>query len=136
MLESNLEVHKNGAYILLVENKNFKNTFPSNKGISDVVLFVNTEIRNKIEKGEYKPNINDLIHISNIQMINIIRDVKQKYGKGFSKEYREMQEETLLQEVVKYMKEFDMLRENQNTKEFIIMPMCFKIIGKYPKDFE
>jgi len=136
MLESTLEVHKNGAYILLVENKNFKNTFPSNKGISDVVLFVNTEIRNKIEEEQYRPDINDLIHISNIQMLNIIRDVKQKFQKGFSKEYREMEEERLLQEVAKYMKEFDMLRENQQTKEFIIMPMCFKIIGKYPKNFE
>ena len=26
MLESTLEVHRNGAYILLTENKNFKNT--------------------------------------------------------------------------------------------------------------
>lgn len=136
MLDSNLEVHKNGAYIILTENKNFKNTFPSNKGISDVVLFVNTEIRNKINQGLYKPDINDLIIISSIQMLNIIRDVKQKFQKGFSKEYREMGEEKLLQEVVKYMKEFDMLRENEHIKEFTIMPMCFKVIGKYPKEFE
>lgn len=136
MLESALEVHKNGAYILLVENKNFKNTFPSNKGISDVVLFVNKEIRKKIEQKEYKADINDLIYITSIQMLNLVRDVKEKYKQGFSKEYREMEEEKLCAEVVSYMQEFDMLRENKDTKEFIIMPMCFKIIGKYPKDFE
>ena len=46
-----------------------------------------------------------------------------------------MEEEKLLEEVIKYMKEFDMLRENEQTNEFIIMPMCFKIVGKYPKGF-
>lgn len=131
MLESTLEVHKNGAYILLTENKNFKNTFPSNRGISDVVLFINTEIK----KNAYKKDINDLIYISQIEMIKLIRQVKEEYGKGFSKEYREAEEDKLLEEVVKYMKEFDMIRQNDETKEYIIMPICSKIIGKYPKSF-
>ena len=131
MLESTLEVHKNGAYILLTENKNFKNTFPSNRGISDVVLFINTEIK----KNGYKKDINDLIYISQIEMIKLIRQVKEEFGKGFSKEYREAEEDKLLEEVVKYMKEFDMIRQNDETKEYIIMPICSKIIGKYPKSF-
>ena len=29
-----------------------------------------------------------------------------------------------------------MLRQNKETNEYIIMPMCFKIIGKYPNDFK
>lgn len=135
MLESTLEVHRNGAYILLVENKNFKNTFPSNKAISDVVLFINKEIKEKYENREYKKELNDLIYISNIQMLKLVRETKEKYKKGFCKEYREMEEEKLLLKVVEYMKEFDMIREKEDTKEYIIMPICFKIVGKYPKDF-
>ena len=135
MLDSNLEVHKNGAYILLTENKNYKHTFPSNNGISDVALFVNQEIKNKLSLGEYKENINDLIYISNIEFLRLIRQVKEKFGWGFSKEYREMEEEKLAEEIVKFMKEFDMIRENEETKEFIIMPMCFKIVGNYPENF-
>ena len=136
MLDSTLEVHKNGAYILLTDEKNFKNTFPENSGISDVVLFVNTEIRGKMETKEYQKDINDLIHISEIQLTKLVREVREKYSKGFSKEYREMAENKVVSEVVKYMKEYDMIRENKNLKEYIIMPICFKIIGKYPKDFE
>lgn len=63
MLESTLEVHKNGAYILLTENKNFKNTFPSNKAISDVVSFINTLISENVKNNEYKKNIDDTINI-------------------------------------------------------------------------
>ena len=136
ILESTLEVHKNGAYILLAENKNYKNTFPSNKAISDIVLFLNKEIKSRFDNKEYQANINDLIYISHIEMLKLVRVVKQNFKKGFSKEYREMQEDRLLEEVVKYMKEFDMIRESKESKEYIIMPMCFKIIGKYPKDFE
>ncbi|MBO5005265.1 MAG: hypothetical protein J6D03_08550 [Clostridia bacterium] len=54
---------------------------------------------------------------------------------GFSKEFREIEESKLLEEVQKYMKEFDMIIYNKEMKEYTIMPICFKIIGKYPKDF-
>ena len=135
MLESTLEVHKNGAYILLVENKNFKHTFPTNNGISDVILFVNRVIKEKINSNEYQKNINDLVIISEIQLTKLVREVKTRFSKGFSKEYREMQEDKLTLDIVDYMKQFDMIRENKDTKEYIIMPIISKIIGKYPKDF-
>ena len=135
MLDSTLEVHKNGAYILLNDNKNYSNMFPSNKAISDVVLFVNTEIREKVNNHEYKPDINDMIYISGIDMLKIIRIVKEKFKMGFSKEYREMDEEKILNEVVGFMQEFDMIRKKEETNEYIIMPICFKIVGKYPKEF-
>ena len=136
MLQSTLEVHKNGAYILLVDDKNFKNVFPANNGISDVTLFINTLISKKVKTGELKPQINDLIYISKIAFGKIVRETKNRYSKGFSKEYREMPEEKLQDEIVKYMKQFDMIRESKETEEYIIMPICFKIVGKYPKDFE
>lgn len=135
MLESTLEVHKNGAYILLTENKNFKHTFPENNGISDVVLFVNKVIKEKTNSKEYQRDINDLITISELQLTKLVREVKERFSKGFSKEYRELPEDKLVLEIVKYMKQFDMIRENKETKEYIIMPIVSKIIGKYPKDF-
>ena len=50
MLQSTLEVHKNGAYILLVDDKNFKNVFPTNNGISDVLQSILNEILGNILK--------------------------------------------------------------------------------------
>lgn len=91
MLESTLEVHKNGAYILLTENKNFKNTYPSNKAISDVTSFTNTLIVQKEKEGKLKKNIDDTILISEIEFSKLVRELKEKYSRGFSKEYREME---------------------------------------------
>ena len=72
MLESNLEVHRNGAYILLTENKNFKNTFPSNRAISDIVSFINTIIVQKLKEGKFRKNINDTINISEIEFVKLV----------------------------------------------------------------
>ena len=136
MLDSTLEVHKNGAYILLSESKNFKNTFPSNKAISDVVLFLNALIVEKVENNEYNSKTNDTINISEVQMSKLVREVKEKYSKGFSKEYREMEEDNLLKAIIEHMKQFDMIRYDEENREYIIMPICFKIVGKYPENFE
>ena len=68
-------------------------------------------------------------------MTKLVREVKTRFSKGFSKEYREMEEDKLTLDIVDYMKQFDMIRENKDTKEYIIMPIVSKIIGKYPKDF-
>ena len=74
--------------------------------------------------------MNDTINISEIEMTKLVREVKEKYSRGFSKEFRELEENKLLIEIVKYMKQFDMIRYNEETREYTIMPICFKIIGK------
>lgn len=136
ILDASLEVHKNGAYILLLDNMNFKNTFPNSRAISDIVIFTNTEIIEMYETGKLQKQVNDTIYISEIEFRRLIERVKEKYGKGFSKEYREKDIDKILQEVVEFMLQFDMIRKNIETKEFILMPIIFKIKGKYMGEFK
>lgn len=136
ILDASFEVHKNGAYILLLDNGSFKNTFPNNKAISDVVLFTNTELINMYGKGKLTKNINDTINISKLEFRKVIENIKEKYGSGFSKEYREKEVDSILKEVLEFMEEFDAIRESKETKELIIMPIIFKIKGKYPNQYE
>lgn len=133
MLDSSLEIHKNGAYILLAEHEPFKNVFPTNKSISDVVVFFNTLIIEKFEKGKLIRESNDTILILEIEFSKVISELKERYGRGFSKEYREMNEEELKEQVLEYMKEFDMIRKED--KQFRLMPIIFKIKGRYPMNF-
>lgn len=133
MLDSSLEIHKNGAYILLAEHEPFKNVFPANKAISDVVVFFNTIVIEKFEDGKLKKELDDTILISEIDFSNLVRELKEVYGRGFSKEYREMNLEEMENQVIEYMKEFDMLRKED--KQFRLMPIIFKIKARYPKEF-
>lgn len=135
MLDSSLEIHKNGAYILLAEHEPFKNVFPSNKSVSDVVLFMNKILCEKLENKEFQKEDNDTILISEIEFSNIIKNLQENYSKGFSKEYREMDEIKLQEQILDYMKDFDMIRYEKDLKQYRIMPITFKVKGKYPNDF-
>lgn len=133
ILDASLEVHKDGSYILLLDNQNFKNTFPNNKAISDVVLFFNTII---IEKMKNKEGTEQGIFVSELEFTKWIEETKNCYQDGFSKEFREKDVRELSLEVVAFMQEFDMVRYHEDKKEYEIMPIVFKMRGTYPKEFK
>ncbi len=133
ILDASLEVHKDGSYILLLDNQNFKNTFPNNKAISDVVLFFNTVI---MEKMKNKKGTDQGIFVSELEFTKWIAETKNCYQDGFSKEFREKDVRELSLEVVAFMQEFDMVRYHVDKKEYEIMPIVFKMRGTYPKEFK
>lgn len=136
LFDSSIELHKNGAYLLLSDEKNYKNTFPTNKAISDIVLFINRILREKLENKEIELTPQDTCYLTKPEWEQLIKKVRDLYGKGFSKEYRIMEEEKLVEEVTKYMEEFDMVRFESEDKRYKIMPITWKITGYYPEKFE
>ena len=118
---------------MLLDNQNFKNTFPNNKAISDVVLFFNTII---IEKMKNKEGTEQGIFVSELEFTKWIEETKNCYQDGFSKEFREKDVRELSSEVVAFMQEFDMVRYHVDKKEYEIMPIVFKMRGTYPKEFK
>lgn len=125
-----LEVNKNAAYVVA---SNGKRVFPGTKGLSDVVLFMNTELRNKV-KNNFLTTDNYKYFINDIDFTNILNDVKEKYGFGFSKEHLNSSNNELKKNVINYMEDFDMLRKVNDG--YYIMPIVFKITGKYPSDLK
>ncbi|KPU27613.1 hypothetical protein TR13x_03530 [Caloranaerobacter sp. TR13] len=134
-LKMDLHVHKNGTFLVLDEEKRYKNSFPESKAISDIVLQVNKIIVAKVKKGELSKNTEDIIIILKTTFDDLIKEAKQRYSMGWSKEYREMKLEKLSKEVISYMKDFSMLMEDNDSNEIIILPLVGKIVGDYPKDF-
>ncbi|KGG80585.1 hypothetical protein Y919_05300 [Caloranaerobacter azorensis H53214] len=134
-LKVDLHVHRNGTFLVLDEEKRYKNSFPENRAISDIVLQVNKIIVNKVRNKELSRNAEDIIIVHKTVFDNIIEEVKEKYSIGWSKEYREMKLEKLSKEVINYMKNFSMLRVDEDNNEIIILPLVGKIVGDYPKDF-
>ena len=133
---SSLEVHKDAAYIVLSDEKNYKNVFPGNKAISDVVLFVNRKLRELVDDKKLDLTMEDRAEITNIEWHKLLTDVRAEYGSGFSKEYRTLDEEDFIKEVTNYMKEFEFIRTDEECRNIEIMPITWKIVGSYPKNFE
>lgn len=133
--DSELHVHKNGTFLVLNEDKNYKRAFPENKTISDIVLQMNGLILEKLREEVLTKEANDIISIS-IQGFNALtRELKEKNFFGWSKEYREMREEKLCENIIDYMKSYSMLEVDDDFNEIKIMPLVGKVTGKYPLDF-
>ncbi len=129
------QVYKNGALVVFDEDKNFKNTFPQNNNISDIVLQMTYEIRSRVKNNIFFVKNDDTIDISQIQFEKLLETVREKYSKGWGKTYRELTFTKLLAEVTIYMKKFNMIVVNESTKEVKVMPLAGRITGQYPKDF-
>ena len=57
-----------------------------------------------------------------------------EYRSGFSKEFREMSEEKFLSQVFEYMKQWQMIEENDG--RIFITDGAFLSYGEYPSDFK
>lgn len=136
VLESQLHIHRNGAFVVLDPEKHYKDVFPDNKGISDITLQFNGIIVEKLEIGDLKTNINDIIILSRFQFDGLILECRRRFLSGWSKEYREMNETKLSNEVFNYMKSFCMVEEDPLGREIHILPVVGKIIGCYPPDYK
>lgn len=139
-LEENLnwsmDVHKNGALIVLKNPTNVKDTFPNQnkKGESEITLIINDKLHNMIKNAEFEIKDNDTIIISNERFKNILLNIRKEEGHGFIKKFRECSEEFFIECIKEYMADFSMIiEEGENT---IIMPLVSKVIGKYPKDYK
>lgn len=134
-LNSDFHVHKNGAMVVLNNEKNFKKSFPENKTISDIVLQINSIIIEKVKNKEIDIKEDDTITLSIHSFEDLVERLQRKYGGGWSKEYREMGSQRLKDEIISYMKEYSFVEYKNNNNEIKIMPLAGKIMGKYPKDF-
>lgn len=139
-LEENLnwsmDVHKNGALIVLKNPTNVKDTFPNQnkKGESEITLIINDKLHNMIKNAEFEIKDNDTIIISNERFKNILLNIRKEEGHGFIKKFRECSDEFFIECIKEYMAGFSMIiEEGENT---IIMPLVSKVIGKYQKDYK
>lgn len=130
-----LHIHRNGACLVLPENHPFKDVFPENKSISDIVLQMNHLIRDSILKETIKLERDDSATISTVAFEFMVKKVRLENNMGWSKEYREMFIERLVEDILRYMEGFHMVEALNNGKEIRIMPLAGKIVGSYPEDF-
>lgn len=133
-LGGHLHIHKNAAFFVMNEGDCFGGKHPRDVMISELVLIVCGEIRSRVYEGVLIKEYDECVKISKKQFISITNLCKEKYDSAWSKEYREMNLEKLVEEIVLYMENWMILSKNGD--EIIIHPATGKFIGKYPKDFK
>ena len=75
----------------------------------------------------------ETIHVSREEFAALVRTCQKQWREAWSKEYREMDPDRLGAAVKGYMKDWMMIRENE--EEVVICPAAGKQLGFYPKDY-
>ena len=130
-----LHIYRGGAFFMQEEDCRIGETFPGNTGMSDILLLCCRKIRGKIEHGEWKPGKDDTVMVETVEFERMIRQVKTKYGFGFTKGYREMPEGEFIREVEDEMERWMLIRKNVQEQTVVICPAAGKLAGRYPDDF-
>lgn len=128
-----LEVFKNMALLVADERKQLLTLFPDQKAIMDVALHVASYLRK--HQDQFPPNEFGQIKISQEKFTQLVANVHAEYGRGWSKQYREGSITSTVNDLVKILREWEMLRMDERNDAYIILPLFGRVSGKYPEDF-
>ncbi len=132
-LGGRLDVHKNAAFWMLEEDDTYGLVHPREAMLPELVSLVCSEIRHRAS-GENTRQEGEKIRLTELQLDKLILRCRRKWSDAWSKEYREMDEERLLQNVKEYMRNWMMLE--QDGSHVWILPAAAKTSGFYPNDFK
>ncbi len=130
IFDCHVHIHKGSAYLLSGDDCRMGTVFPGNNSISDILLLCFREIRKKIEKGQWKTGLDETCLIDGIEFENMIKEMKQEYGSGFSKNYREMPEGEFVKSVLDEMEVVDVHKKRRTRSSDKNMSAHRKNTGK------
>ena len=130
-----LHIHRGSAFLMQGEDCRIGEVFPGNTGMSDILLLCCGEIRRRVEDGVWTPQKDDRITVQEVEFDQLLRQVKEKYGAGFIKSYRELPEGEFIREAKEEMERWIFIRRDRQGQTVTIYPSAGKLTGRYPKDY-
>lgn len=130
----NLDLYKNLACISMDGEDCFGPVHPRDAMLPEIVLLVCGKIRKEVSDGTLEKQENECIYTTKERMADMILSCRREWRGGWSKEYREMEEERLVENVLEYMAGWLMIR--CDGERMVIFPSAGRTAGVYPKDFK
>ena len=132
-LGGNLDVYKNMACFTLDGGDCYGTVHPRDAMLAEIVLLVSGKIRQEVADGKLAPAENGCIDLDAVYLEQMILSCRREWKDGWSKEYREMEEQRLTETVLDYMESWLMIR--QEGEKITVFPSAARTAGVYPEDF-
>lgn len=129
-LGGELQIHKNGAFLVLDEENRFGLVHPRDTAISDAALLLCAQLRNQITSGVYPRNGDDTVFLTRREFQYELVQCRTQYGNGWGRRLRELPLEKLGQELAAYMAGWMLLEEQ--AEGLVLYPAVGKWVGRYP----
>ena len=134
VLGGELQINKNGAYLLFEQNDRSALTYPEGKAITDAVLILCAQLREQVAAGIYPRGNDDLVWISRREFLHEVEQCRSRYGEGWGKALRDLNLDRLCEELTSYMSAWSLLEEQGDS--LLLYPAVGKWIGAYPADYQ
>lgn len=131
-----LQIHKGSAYVMLGEDCRMGAAFPANNALSDILLLCFAKIREKIDGGSWEKDADELCRVDLMELEALMRSVKEEFGQGFIKGYREMPAGEFVRVILEEMETKAFVRTSREARQAVIYPAVGKIQGHFPEDYE
>ncbi|HJC15681.1 MAG TPA: TIGR02678 family protein [Candidatus Fusicatenibacter intestinigallinarum] len=132
-LGGRLDIHRNAAFWMLEDSEVFGTVHPRDAMLPEAVLLVCARLQDMVQSGELEQREDGCLEMRKEEFFQLIRNLRDRWNSAWSKEYREMDEEKLLERILQYMKDWMLLRLED--EHVILLPAVGKLKGYYPKDY-
>jgi len=134
--EFRFELYRNTALLTLPERKARFTLFPDNKAISDIALHYAAVVREQLEKEEIQTQPDGTLRVTPVDFEGLVRLCKERYGVGWSKQYREGTVPVTAKELLEHLTDWKMADRDGETGVIILYPLLARLTGDYPRDYK
>lgn len=129
------ELYKNTVMLTLAEKKSKFTLFPDNKAIMDIALqFANIVCKKRAEE-DIPLQYDGSILLTWTDFERWVKLCKEKFGMGWSKQYREATITQTTKDLCEILEDWKMATKDADIGTITLFPLLARVIGRYPKDF-
>ena len=129
------ELHARTTLLALPERRARHTFFPESKALSDIAMQLAGVVREKLHRQQLSPRQDGSLELTGVEFERWVEECWQRFGAGWSKEYREALITKTAQDVLKYLQEWKMARRDPEKNTVILFPLLGRITGRYPTNF-
>lgn len=132
-LGGELQVYKNGAYLVQEETDQWGKRHPGTLALSDAALLLCAQLREQVAGKTFDRQPDDRVLLTPREFRIEVARCKGRWGAGWGKQLRDMSEEKLCEALLGYLTDW-MLVENHGD-HLLLTPAAARWTGRYPGDY-
>lgn len=133
-LGGNLNIYRNTACLTLDEDDCYGVVHPRDAQLPEAVLLVCAKIQMELREGHLEKQEDECIYMTKEAFADIVISCQRAWSGAWSKEYREMEADKLIETILAYMKNWLLIRCEET--QIVILPSVGRLAGFYPDDFK
>lgn len=131
-----LELYQNAALLTLPEQRARFTLFPDSKAISDIVIQFAALARQRRVEDDIPLQFDGSLCLTAPQFREWVRRCRERWGAGWSKQYREAGVAQTARDLLAFLEEWKMAERDPETGAVCLRALLARTAGRYPADFD